>query len=59
MLKHAYRFANGMVASFDERGQQIPELQGTYEEVGEKVRLATVEGVTVLEGFDDQPRQWR
>lgn len=35
-----FHWANGMVAAFDERGQQVPEYQGRYEEVRE--RLAAV-----------------
>jgi hypothetical protein len=30
MLKDVYIFTNGMIASFDEVGQQRPELQGVF-----------------------------
>lgn len=32
-IKHIYIFANGMCAVFDTNGQQIPELQGKYEDL--------------------------
>ena len=28
--KNVYRFANGMVATFDKKGEQIPELNGPH-----------------------------
>lgn len=31
-LKHAIRWSNGMVMSFDEQGEQLSELQGPYTE---------------------------
>lgn len=34
----AYLFPNGMVATFDKHGEQMPEYQGTKEEVWEKVK---------------------
>ena len=35
----AYLFPNGMVMSFDENGEQVPEYQGRYEEVAGKLRI--------------------
>lgn len=37
MLMKAIRWSNGMVTAFDERGQQIPELQGHLEDVAWRV----------------------
>lgn len=31
------RWRNGMVLVFDERGEQMPEYQGQYEEVRERI----------------------
>jgi hypothetical protein len=32
VITHVMRFANGMVAVFDQHGQQMPEYQGTWDE---------------------------
>ena len=37
VIKIVSRFQNDMVVVFDERGEQIPEYQGQYEEVKEKI----------------------
>ena len=37
MLKTVIRCSNNMVMVFDEKGEQIPEYQGQYEEVKEKI----------------------
>ena len=42
-VKAVFRFPNGMVAVTDERGEQIPELQGRFEDVKEKVEAAANE----------------
>lgn len=47
--KHVYFWQNGMVMTFDQYGQQMPEFQGTAEEVGDKVRAAA-RPETVIEG---------
>jgi hypothetical protein len=49
--KHVMRFENGMVAVFNEAGEQIPELQGKYEDVAERIRVAATSD-TVFEGVD-------
>lgn len=48
-LKRVIRWQNGMVMAFDENGQQIPELQGPFEEVKEKCRAAA-DADTIFEG---------
>lgn len=46
-----YRFPNGMVATFDQDGNQIPELQGRYsEELMRKIK-ANSNDATCLYGF--------
>jgi len=37
MIKSVIRTERGMVAVFDENEEQIPEYQGKYEEVREKI----------------------
>lgn len=37
MIRHVTRWSNGMVTVFDENGQQLPEYQGKYEDVREKI----------------------
>ena len=37
MIKTAIRCPNGMLMVFDERGRQVVEYQGQYDEVKEKI----------------------
>ena len=37
MISDVIKFQNGMVMVFDEQGEQIPEYQGRYEEVRDKI----------------------
>ena len=37
MIKTVFRCQDGMVIVFDERGEQIPQYQGRYEEVRESI----------------------
>ncbi len=37
MIRTAIRFQNNMVVVFDDKGEQIPEYQGRYEEVKESI----------------------
>ena len=37
MIRAAIRSQNNMVMVFDKKGEQIPEYQGQYEEVKEKI----------------------
>jgi hypothetical protein len=37
MIDHAIKFQNSMVMVFDEKGKQIPEYEGRYEEVRDKI----------------------
>ena len=37
MIENIYRFQNGMVMVFDEKGQQMPEYQGLWKEMKEKI----------------------
>lgn len=36
-LAHVLLLSNGMVAAFDVKGRQVPEFQGPYEEVWERI----------------------
>ena len=37
MIDHVIKFSNGMLMVFDENGKQIPEYEGRYEEVRDKI----------------------
>ncbi len=37
MINDVIKFSNGMVMCFDEKGEQMPECQGRYEEVKDKI----------------------
>lgn len=37
MINQVIRFQNDMVMCFDEEGEQLPEYQGRYEEVRDKI----------------------
>ena len=37
-IANVYHFGNGMVMVFDHNGQQVPEYQGRYEDVIDKLR---------------------
>ena len=40
MIKTVIKSADGMVMVFDERGEQIPQYQGRYDEVKESILRA-------------------
>jgi hypothetical protein len=48
VLKEAIRWQNGQVMCFDDLGQQLPSLQGRYEEVKAAVLAAATEKTTFL-----------
>lgn len=37
MIDYVIKFSNGIVIVFDEKGKQLPEYQGRYEEVRDKI----------------------
>jgi hypothetical protein len=37
ILRNCYRFQNGMVMAFDQNGEQVPEYQGPWHEVRNKL----------------------
>lgn len=43
-ITHVYRWQNGMVMVFDQFGEQMPEYQGLYEDVVEKIN-AVYDGI--------------
>jgi len=44
IIDHAVKFSNGMVMVFDENGEQMPEYQGRYEEVKDKILADAPQG---------------
>jgi hypothetical protein len=57
MISRVYRFQNDMVMVFDEHGKQIPEFQGPFEEVKEKIEVSA-SPATVFSGWRE-PIPWR
>jgi hypothetical protein len=53
IVTNAYLFGNGMVMAFDGGGKQVPEYQGTKEEVVPKLRRDFPR--LVIKGLDDGP----
>lgn len=49
-------FQNGMVMAFDRNGQQIPEFQGTKEQVDAKFRELNIDPESVPYDFSPWPR---
>lgn len=49
-------FSNGMVMVFDEHGQQMPEYQGAWNDVAEKIRRDKPPEVEVQGGLIWQQR---
>jgi hypothetical protein len=37
ILTNSYRFQNGIVMAFDQNGEQMPEYQGRFEDVRDKI----------------------
>lgn len=46
-ITNVYHFTNGMVATFDQYGKQMPEFQGRFDEVEPKIRAAGFDGEIV------------
>ena len=53
MIKIAIRFKNNMVIVFDEEEEQIPEYQGRYEEVKERILKDAPLDAVFAHGFTD------
>lgn len=53
--KNVYLFDNGNLAVFDENGEQMPELQGTYSIELHKRILLEADITCKFEGFDRLP----
>lgn len=53
MIKHVLVFLNGMVAVFDEKGEQLPEYQGRWNEKKDAIMRDKPAGVEV------QKQQWQ
>lgn len=50
MIDHVIKFQNGMVLVFDEKGEQMPEFQGRYEEVRAKILAHTPRSAKFFHG---------
>lgn len=48
MIKTVIKGADGMVMVFDERGEQIPQYQGRYDEVKESILRAALSEARLL-----------
>lgn len=58
MIAYSYLFANGMVMTFDEHGEQMPDFQGRHTpELEAKLRAGAC-AQTVFRGFAGQPADW-
>jgi len=53
VIKIAIRFPNNMVVVFDEKGEQMPEYQGQYEEVKESILKDAPPDAVFAHGFTD------
>ena len=51
MIKTVIRLRNNMVMVFDSAGEQLPEYQGKYEDVREKILLHAPEGTVFNHWF--------
>ena len=52
MIKTVIRVRNNMVMVFDSKGEQIPEYQGYYEDVKEKILSDAPEGTLFNHWFN-------
>jgi len=52
MIKTVIRVRNNMVMVFDNKGEQIPEYQGYYEDVKEKILADAPEGTLFNHWFN-------
>ncbi len=55
MIKTVIRLKNNMVMVFDEEGEQVPELQGYYEDVRESILTHASGGTAFNHWFDISP----
>lgn len=53
-ITHVVRWENGMVMVFDQHGQQMPDYQGPWEEMRDKILADKPAGVTI-----EGPYAWR
>lgn len=52
-IKAVYKWSNQMIMVFDQNGEQIPELQGRYSEVRDKILVQAPDDCEFYEG------EWR
>lgn len=53
MIDHVIKLSNGVVMVFDEKGEQMPEYQGRYEEVRVKILARAPKGANFF--HDEKP----
>ena len=56
MISEVIKFENGMVLVFDEKGEQMPEFQGRYQDVRVKILARAPKEVTFYHGTWPQGR---
>ena len=56
MIKTVIKCLNSMVMVFDERGEQIPEYQGQYEEVKGSILKDVTQDAVFSYFFDTEPK---
>lgn len=59
MIKTVIRIKNDMVMVFDEDGEQIPEYQGYYDDVKEKILANATPDSVFINWFDYSPEPER
>jgi hypothetical protein len=55
MIKTVIRMSNNMVMVFDDKGEQIPEYQGQYDDVREKILADVPAEVVFKHWFGNSP----
>ena len=57
MISEVFKFETGMVLVFDEKGEQMPEFQGKYEDVRVKILARAPKEATFYHGTWPQGRK--
>jgi hypothetical protein len=58
MIKSTHLFQNGMVMTFGEDGEQIPDLQGPYSSILHKKLIELSDENTEWWGWNGRPMVW-
>lgn len=57
-IKNCIIFTNGMVSSFDEKGEQVPECQGFILDIANKLKSCCDENTKWQLGVQDANLEW-